>query len=161
MRIAEIAVVAQQAEARKKFIAAICHELEINGEQLMVGRLAVNDQLMLHLYGLAAPNASENSSAWDLLTRKLLGYVVLFSWQEQASFEQIKPCLEQITARAATVLIVAANVAEADLPALEALRGKNLLVNTQGKFTFYQEADTESIRKVLLTLIDLLLERAE
>ncbi len=161
MRIAEIAVVAPHAETRKKFIAAICNQLEVNSEQLVVGRLAVNDQLMLHLYGLATPNATATSSSWDLLARKLLGYVVLFTWQDEGSFEQIKPCVEQITARAATALIIAANVTEADLPLFETLRDKNLLVNAQGKLAFYQENDAESIKKVLLTLIDLLLEHAE
>lgn len=161
MRIAEIAVVAPHTETRKNFIAAICRELEVNSEQLMVGRLSVNDQLLLHLYGLAAPSETVSSSAWDLLARKLLGYIVLFHWQDEGSFQQIKPCLEQITARAATALIIAANVTQADLPALEALRDKNLLLNAHGKLAFYQENDAESIKKVLLTLIDLLLEHAE
>jgi hypothetical protein len=161
MRIAEIAVIAPEAEARKNFIAAICGRLEVTGEQLTVGRLAVNEQLVLHLYGLAAPAATITPSAWDLLSRKLLGYIVLFSWQDQASFEQIKPGLEQITAAGETALVVAANVAEAELPALQALRDKSILVNAQGKLTFYQEAEAASMKKVLLTLVDLLIERAE
>ncbi|MEK7729369.1 MAG: hypothetical protein AAB354_13225 [candidate division KSB1 bacterium] len=161
MRIAEIAILAPQAEARKKFITAICDQLEVTGEQLTVGRLPINEQLVLHLYGLAAPIAAQNPPSWDLLARKLLGYVVLFAWQDQTSFEQIKLGLEQITARAETALIVAANVAAADLPALQALRNKSIFVNQQGQLTFYQEDDPQSIKKVLLALVDLLLERAE
>jgi len=161
MRIAEIAVIAPQAEARKKFIAAICNQLDVAGEQLTVGRLAINDQLVLHLYGLAAPTEAATPSSWDLLARKLLGYIVLFSWQDQASFENIKSCLDQITARTETAVIVAANVAAAELPALQALRDKSIPVNAQGKFAFYQEADAASMKKVLLALVDLLLERAE
>ena len=129
--------------------------------ELLPKWLPINEQLVLHLYGLAAPIAAQNPPSWDLLARKLLGYVVLFAWQDQTSFEQIKLGLEQITARAETALIVAANVAAADLPALQALRNKSIFVNQQGQLTFYQEDDPQSIKKVLLALVDLLLERAE
>lgn len=160
MRIAEIAVLAPHAEQRKKFIAAICRHLEVESEQLTVGRLAINDQLVLHLYGLAlAPEGK--APAWDLLARKLLGYVTLFSWQESESFERIKFSIDQVTSRADAALVVAAQIAGAEPPALQALRDEGLLLNQQGKFTFYQEDDVESMKKVLLTLIDLLLERAE
>ena len=160
MRIAEIAVIAPQPEERKKFIAAVCSQLEVTGEHLTVGRLAINDQLVLHLYGLAVQPETQTLS-WDLLSRKLLGYIVLFSWQDKASFENIKASLDQIAARSEAVLVVAANVGAAELPAMQALSNKSLFVNYQGKFTFYQEDDPESVKKVLLTLIDLLVERAE
>lgn len=161
MRIAEIAVIAPRAEARKKFITTICGRLEVEGEQLTVGRLTINDQLVLHLYGLPAPEAAQTPPAWDLLSRKLLGYVVLFAWQDEASFEHIKLCVEQITARAETALIVAAQAEAEQAPALEALRDKSVLVDQQGRFLFYQENDAHSVKQVLLALVDLLLERAE
>ncbi|NUO80461.1 hypothetical protein HUU05_10325 [candidate division KSB1 bacterium] len=160
MRIAEIAVIAPQAEERKQFITAICSQLDVASEQLTVGRLAINDQLVLHLYGLATP-AENQSQSWDLLSRKLLGYVVLFSWHDKVSFENIKPCLEQVTTRPETALVVAANVGDTEPPALQALSNKSIFVNQQGKFTFYKQDEAESAKKVLLTLIDLLLERAE
>ncbi len=160
MRIAEIAVIAPRAEEGKKFIAAICSQLEVASEHLVVGRSIINDQLVLHLYGLAIPPESKNLS-WDLLDRKLLGYIVLFSWNDEASLESIKRSLDQITARPEAVLVVAANVSAAEPPALQALGDKSLFVNQQGKFIFYKEDEAGSAKQVLLTLIDLLIERAE
>lgn len=160
MRIAEIAVIAPQAEERKRFIAAVCDQIEVESERLTVGRLTINDQIVLHLYGLA-PTPEGKAPAWDLLARKLLGYVALFSWQESDSFEHIKAGIDQVTARADAVLVVAAKIADAEPTALEALGDEGLFVNQQGKFTFYQEDDVESMKKVLLVLIDLLIERAE
>lgn len=160
MRIAEIAVIAPQAEERKKFIATICSQIDVAGEHLAVGRMVINDQLVLHLYGLAIQPESSNLS-WELLDRKLLGYIVLFSWNDKTSLESIKLSLDQISERSEAALVVAANVGAAEPAALQALRDKSLFVNQQGKFTFYKEDEAGSAKQVLLTLIDLLIERAE
>ncbi len=160
MRIGEIAVLGAAADERKKFISAICAQLEMTTPHFSFGRLPINDQLMLHLYGLAVHTENQAPSL-DLLSRRMLGYIVLFPWRDEAAFAQIKPCIDYLSTRNEAALIVAAHAAHAQLPSAPALRKEAMTVDSDGKLAFFEEDNPASAKRVLSSLIDLLLERAE
>lgn len=159
MRIGEIAVLGTRTEERKKFIAAICMQLEMATPHFSFGRFAVNEQLMLHLYGLAV-HAENRAPSLDLISRRMLGYIVLFPWQDEAAFAQVKPCIDYLTNRHDAALIVAAHAAPSQFPSAPALQQEGISLDSGGKLAFFEEDNPASAKKVLLNLIDLLIERA-
>src|SRR5262245_30067501 len=160
MRIGEIAVLGTNANERRGFIASVCTQLEMTTPHFAFGRLPINEQLMLHFYGLAVQSEGQTSSL-DLLSRRMLGYIVLFPWQDEPAFSKIKPCIDYLTTRHEAALVVAAHTSQARvLPSL-VLMQEGMVVNNEGKLAFFEEDDPASARRVLLSLIDLLIERAE
>lgn len=160
MRIGEIAVLGTHADDRKKFIAAICTQLEMTTPHFAFGRLPINEQLMLHFYGLAVQPEDQTSSL-DLLSRRMLGYIVLLPWQDEPAFSQIRPCIDYLTTRHEAALVVAAHAPQAQLLPSPFVTQEGMAVNNDGKLTFFEEDNPASAKRVLLSLIDLLIERAE
>ncbi len=160
MRIGEIAVLGTHANERKKFIAAICSQLEMATPHFAFGRFPVNDQLTVHLYGLAV-HTEDQTPSLDLLSRRMLGYIVLFPWQDEAAFAQIKPSIDYLTTRHEAAIVVAAHALQSQLPPSPILVQDGMAVNNDGKLAFFEEDNPASAKRVLLSLMDLLLERAD
>jgi len=158
MRIGEIAILGSSNEEKRLFIQSVCQKLEITNDNITFGRFPINDQLMLHLYGVALPSDSQ-TMAWDLLAKKCLGYIVLFSWQDGASFERMQPVLDQLAAHYEATLIVAAHVANGKLPIPPELYENGIALTTAGKFMFCDVRQPASARKILLALIESVLEK--
>ncbi len=158
MRIAEIAVIGSGRNLRDTFIQAVCQKLELTNDNVTFGRLPINDQLVLHLYGLASqPNGQ--TPAWDLIAKKMLGYVVLFSWQDAESLERLKPIIDFLASRYETPLVVAAHLAGKPQPVPPALFDNGIALTASGKFTFCDVRNPSSARKTLATLIDSLIAK--
>jgi hypothetical protein len=155
MRIGEIAILSPGQEEKKLFIQSICQKLELVNENIAFGRLPINDQLVLHLYGVAL----HAEMAWDLLAKKCLGYIVLFPWQDAAAFERLKPALDLLAARYEATMVVAAHVANGKAPVPPALYESGIAVTAEGKFMFCDLRQPAGARKILLALIESLIEK--
>ncbi|MCG3121100.1 MAG: hypothetical protein ALAOOOJD_04054 [bacterium] len=158
MRIAEIAILGPNHEERRLFIQSACQKIELTNDNITFGRLPINDQLVVHLYGVGLQSEAE-ALAWDLLAKKCLGYIVLFSWQDEASFERLKPVLDQLAARYDATMVVAAHVANGKLSVPPALYEEGIAVAAEGKFMFCDVRQPASARKILLALIESLLDK--
>lgn len=78
MRIGEIVIIGPNANEKQRFLAALSDDLALTTPDFSFGRLTINNQLLLHLYGITLhPDAKPLS--WDLLGAKMLGCIVLFS----------------------------------------------------------------------------------
>jgi signal recognition particle receptor subunit beta len=158
MRIAEIAVIGAGRKERDAFIQAVCQRLELANDNVTFGRLPINDQLVLHLYGIATqPNGQ--ALAWDLIARKMLGYIVLFSWQDAEAFERLKPIVDYLSSRYDAPMVVTAHLAGIPLPVPPALCEEGIALTTEGKLTFCDIRNPASARKILALLIDSLLTK--
>jgi hypothetical protein len=155
MRIGEIAILGPSHEEKRFFIKAVCHKLELTNDNITFGRLPINDQLVLHLYGLTSPS----EVAWDLLARKCLGYIVLFPWQNAESFERLKPVLDQLATRYEATMVVAAYSPNGKPPVPPTLYEEGIAITAEGKFMFCDVRQPASARKILLALIDSLLDK--
>lgn len=153
MRIGEIAIVSPGLETNRQFIKAVCDEVVLETENLVLGRLQINNQLALHLYGLKLSQNQLNTS-WDLVSKKLLGYVVLFNWNQADSFSAIKPFVDALTARYSIPLIVAATLNNGQSAIPEQLINVEFNLAKQSQFTFCKLSEPASIKNVLVALIN-------
>lgn len=160
MRIGEIAVIGPDHEARNRFIAAVCRDVDLSKEQLAFGRLPIDEQLVLHLYGIPTEAGQDGRKiSWDLLARKMLGCVVLFSWDSPQSFEQVRPTLDELTSHYDFSLVVAANVSNGPKTVPPALIDEGVAITAEAKLAFCNVSQPASVRRVLLSLVDLLINR--
>jgi hypothetical protein len=159
MRIGEIAILGSSNEEKRLFIQSVCQKLELANDDIAFGRLPINEQLMLHLYGVALQPTDTQSVAWDLLARKMLGYIVLFRWQDAGSFERIKPVIDQLATSYEATMVVAAYVVNGRPPVPPMLYEDGIAVTAEGKFMFCDLRQPASARKILLALIETIIDK--
>ncbi|MFQ5639769.1 MAG: hypothetical protein ACE5IR_17425 [bacterium] len=158
MRIGEIAIVGPDLDSKKKFISAVCDEIVIETKSLIFGRLQINDQLLLHLYGAEIPE-KESNPAWELVSRKLLGYIILFNWNSSESYSSATSTIDSLTDKYNLPLVIAADIKNGQTPVPNELLNAQMSLTEQGQFTFCKLSDPESAKKVLIMLINSVLER--
>jgi hypothetical protein len=160
MRIGEIVVLGPNTNEKQRFLTSIADDIEMTSPEFSFGRLTINNQLLLHLYGVTLqPDAK--TFAWDLIGRKVLGCIILFSWQDLTSFELIKPVIDQISTRYNTAMVVAAHMNSENWPDAEMFRTGGIALTPEGKFTFCDVDDPESAKHVLLALVNLLIDKID
>ncbi len=158
MRIGEIAIVSPDREAKDRFIQTACQDIEMNGEEISFGRLQIDEQLTLHLYGITA-TADSGSYSWDLLFKKMLGYVMVFDWFAEDGLDRVTDLLDLLTARYEAPLVIAADVNDKALPVAEAFVNGGIPLGREASLVFCRGSDRKSVRRVLATLIDTVLAR--
>lgn len=157
MRIGEIAIVGPHAAEQTQFINAISKSVKKINEQLVYGEIEINNQLVVHLYGIAVQTAEE-VLAWDLLTPKLLGFVAMFKWGEPDSFRRLQAIVDKLIEKYDPFIIVAAH-STTPPPKLPASLQKGVPVDKKGTFIFCDVNDEQSVRAVLLALVDKILNQ--
>lgn len=160
MRIGEIIVLGPNANEKQRFLASIADDIALTSPDFSFGRLTINNQLLLHLYGITLQPEAKNLG-WDLVGKKMLGCIILFSWQDLASFERIKPVVDQISTRYNTAVVVAAHMNHEHWPDAEMFRNGGIALTPEGKFTFCDVDDPDSAKRVLLALINLLIDKVD
>ncbi|MFQ5822634.1 MAG: hypothetical protein ACE5JB_01100 [bacterium] len=153
MRIGEIAILGPAKKIKQDFIKAVCDEIVIQTDKLIFGRLLIDNQLVVHLYGLEI-SEKELSFAWDLVSKKLLGYVVLFNWNNSESLSSVKSIIDFMTSRYNIPLVIAANLEKDSEPIPEEFIDVDFHISEQSQFTFCRLSKPESVKKVLIILIN-------
>ncbi|MFQ5751279.1 MAG: hypothetical protein ACE5HI_04715 [bacterium] len=158
MRIGEIAIVGTGKECNQKFINAVCDEIVIQTDSLIFGRLQINDQLVIHLYGLELTEEDLNPS-WDLVSKKLLGYVILYNWNHPDSSAAVKSTIDSLSTRYNVPLVIAAVLQNGQSPVPKQLLDVDLDLTEHGQFTFCKLSDPESVKHVLIMLINSVIDK--
>lgn len=158
MRIGEIAIIGPEFENKQVFIKTVCNKIEIQNDALIFSRLPINSQLVVHLYGL---NLSENNlnMTLDLISKKLLGYIVLFNWNIPDSYSSVKSMVDFITTRYNIPMVIAANLVNEANPVPKELLNVGFSIADHGHFTFCRISEPKSTKRVLITLINTVIER--
>jgi hypothetical protein len=157
MRIGEIAIVSPELETNRRFIKAVCDEVVLETERLIFGRLQINNQLALHLYGLKLTGNQPNPS-WDLVSKKLLGYVVLFNWNQSDSFSAVKPFIDELSNRYQIPLVVTAALHTDQGTVPTHFHNVDFNLARQTQFTFCKLSEPSSMKSVLVSLVDQVIE---
>ncbi|NIR52978.1 hypothetical protein GWO43_30570 [candidate division KSB1 bacterium] len=157
MRIGEIAIVGPDLKTKKSFINAVCDDVIVETENLIFGRLQINDELVIHLYGVDLSEKELNPS-WDLVSRKLLGYIVLFNWSNPNSLADVTSTVDLLAARYDIPLVIAANLKNSQTSVPRELLNAEINLTRQGQFTFCKLSDPKSVKNVLITLINSVLD---
>jgi hypothetical protein len=152
MRIGEIAIIGPHAEEKRAFISSISNSVKNISEKLTFGEYQINKQLILHLYGISI--GEENVSiSWDLLAPKLLGYIAIFRWGNVESFRKIQAMTNQLMNHYNPYVVVVGHHDD-QFPKLPPAMQRGIPVEKSGVLTFCNVNDGESVKKVLLTLVD-------
>lgn len=157
MRIGEIAILGPDIKSNQLFVKAVCDEIVLQTESLIFGRLIINNQLAVHLYGLDL-SEKDFSFAWDLVSKKLLGYVVLFNWNSPDSLSSVKSIVDFLNSRYNVPLVVAANIKQGSSPIPEELLNIEFDMSEQNQFTFCRLSEPKSARNVLIILINSIID---
>jgi len=152
MRIGEIAIVGPGIIHKQEFIKAVCDEIVVENENLVFGRLQINEQLVLHLYGLEFTD-KEIRPSLDFVSKKLLGYVFLFNWGGQ-DYSEVVSTIDSLTSRYNLPLVIAANLQNGSTEIPSQILNVEFDLSSEGGFTFVRLSDLESVRNVLVMLIN-------
>ncbi|MCG8604751.1 hypothetical protein MJD09_07115 [bacterium] len=157
MRIGEIAVIGTGIDDKKRFIKSVCDEIVVETESLIFGRMTVNDELVVHLYGLDFWTQDTNLS-WDLVAKKLLGYVALFTWNNSESYSKLKSSIDVLSDLYRIPVVVAAVLQNGHPSISPDLLDVDFNLAEQEQFTFCDLSLPESIKHVLSTLVNSIIQ---
>lgn len=157
MRIGEIAVLGPNPTLKRKFIEAIADDVCIENDALLFGRLKIDRQLMLHFYGLNLTD-KHSTLAWDLLSRKFLGHILLFDWHDPTSRTTAQKLLDFVISRYTMPIVVAAHGRGFAARGSQRLSEAGVHIGEQTHFMFCEVSDRQSVRNVVLRLVDTALE---
>lgn len=158
MRIGEVVVLGTSTTLNEKFVSAVCENLEYQTPTLCYSQLEVNEQLTLHFYGVKAAVPVPNI-AWDLLSPKILGYLLLFDWNAPESLQPVQMLVDFFETHFDGPVILAGNIGTHAWPLPERLFRAGITLNARERLLFYRSGEVTSCKKVLVTLLDLLIDK--
>lgn len=157
MRIGELAVIGPHTEEKTAFIKSVTSSIEQVDEKITFGQYRINNQLMIHLYGIAL-TAEDDRIVWDLISSKLLGYIAIFKWGDADSFRKVQALVQYLNAKFNAFIVVAAHTRRT-APPLPAAFEFGVPIDKTGAFTFCDVYDEKSVRKVLVALIEKIIDQ--
>lgn len=158
LRIGEVAIISFNSYDKEEFIRSICQEIEIKSDTICFGRFEVNDQLALYLYGISFEN---KSISWDLISRKTLGFIVIFDWEDKKVLEATKSIIDYFSGNFNAPIIIVANIKDQKDPPIpdKFFQPDGIPLSSNSRFIFSQVNDSKSARSVLILLVNMLIER--
>ena len=157
-RTGEIVVVSSYDTENNNFIKAICAETYQTNQNIMYGRLEISESLCLLLYGIGFASNKSNF-AWELIARKILGYIVLFDWYEEKSFSETKEILDFLINKLNAPILVVGELKNDQTSFQQNVYNPSISLSNQVKFTMCHSSNVSSINKVLVSFLDTLIER--
>ena len=122
------------------------------------GRITIDDDLILYLFG--TPGQRRFDFMWEILSEGMLGFIVMVDSTRPETFREARSILETFRAYAPTPYVVAANKQDMeDAWSPEDLRIA-LKIRPNVKMLPCVATDKESVKKVLLELLYIILESA-
>ena len=159
MRIGEVTVISPSGNTKEIFIQSVCQKLEKVSDKICFGRLQIDNQLVLHLYGISV-DKNESSISWDLLSPKMLGYIFIFNWNDYKTLEEIKTVLDTFSTKFSAPIIVVANVEDkSNIPLPDNFNEPGgISIDRNARFTFCQISDPICSKKVVAAIVNILLQ---
>lgn len=159
-KVGEIVVVGPPGSAKQPFLDAFCSEVTIADQDILIGRFPINSDLIVYCYGISHDQQSP-PFAWDLIANKMIGYIVIFDWYNETSFNNTKNILDFTTHHFPSPFVIAADLGEKPIPIPEAACKPYILLSNNSRFMFYRSSKSASIKKVVVALLDILLEKID
>jgi hypothetical protein len=158
LRIGEVAIISYNPDENEAFIRSICKKIDIKDQRLSFGHFDVNDQLALYLYGISA---DQKSLSFDLISRKTLGFIIIFNWEDKKALEITKPIIDYFSRNYSAPIIIVANIKDKKDPPIpdRFFEFEGILLSPNSRFTFGQIDDPGSARNVMILLINMLIEK--
>ena len=160
MRIGEVAIISYKSHEKESFIRSICQKIDIKDETLSFGRFEINDQLALYLYGINF-DYRKNSISWDLVSRKTLGFIIIFDWEDKKAFEATKSLVDYFAENFNATIIIFSDIKHKKDPPIpdSFFQPDGIPLSSNSRFIFSQIDDPESARSVLMLFVNMLIEK--
>ncbi|UCE07307.1 MAG: hypothetical protein JSW07_04550 [bacterium] len=160
MRIVEVAIISSKFHEKENFIRSICKKIDIKNDRLCFGHFEVNDQLELYLYGISVDNKNK-SICWDLISRKTLGFIIIFDWEEKKILDATKPIIDYFSRNFNAPIIIVANIKDKKNPPVpdKFFQPDGIPLSPNSRFTFGQIDDPKSARNAMVLLVNMLIEK--
>lgn len=158
MRIGEVVVFGASNIGIENFVRAVCQNIHKRDNSFCIGNLPVNEQLSLFLYGVSLENDLQGIS-WDMFSSKVIGYIVLFDWEQDAEAEKIQEILNFFPEISDVPVILTGTVNGEGFPLPERLFEGGLPLTTNEKLFFCKLDDPKTCRKAMISLLDISLDR--
>lgn len=159
-KVGEIVIVGPPGSAKDSFLRSFCAEVTIADQDILIGRFPINNDLVVYCYGISHyPDAP--LFAWDLIAKKMLGYIVIFDWHKPNSFQDAKQIIAFTTTHYNTPFIIAADLQnnESDIP--ESATKPFILVSSNCRFMFFRSNKPATVKKVVVSLLDMLIDKID
>lgn len=160
LRIGEVAIISYNAKENEDFIKSICRKIDVKNENLSFGRFEVNDQLALHLYGITIEQGDESLS-WDLISKKTIGYIIIFNWDDRRIFEATKPTIDLFVNNFETSVLIIGNIKDKIDPPIpkKFFQPDGIPLSPNSRFTFCQVNNSEDAKKAMVLFVNMLIEK--
>jgi len=127
---------------------------------LSFGHFEVNDQLALYLYGISF-DYTKSSISWELISRKTLGFIIIFDWDDKKAFDATKPLVDYFSKNFNGPIIIVADIKNIKDPPIPGnfFLPDGIPLSSNSRFIFSQIDNPESARSVLILFINMLIEK--
>lgn len=156
-RVGELVLAGPSFSLQKKFLKHICQEVIVTGNDTVFGRTKITEELFLFFYGLGEKDEKNENFAWDLVGPKMLGYIILFNWYDEKSFENVKDQINFLSGQLDAHSIIAGDIAGRRFPLHKDVYDPGFSITPKCYFTFWDSFDKASTRNVIKILIDSLI----
>ncbi len=121
------------------------------------GRITISDDISLYLFG--TPGQKRFSFMWETLSKGMLGFIILVELKDSSSWAKSKEMLDYFREVSDVPYVVAVNTmgGKPDLSKLREVKEK-LGIGDDIPFISCNASDKESVKEVLLTLMEKVLE---
>jgi uncharacterized protein len=152
-KIGEIAIIGPHDSAQGPFIRSICPSITHSQQNILFGNLDCSNDLSLFMYGIKPQDDSFNFS-WELIANKLLGFVLLFDWYDEESFESSKKILDFFGSRVEAPILLAADVRERPYPVKQDLFQHGVSLELNRNLIFCSTNDSQSVKQTVISLLN-------
>ncbi|GBD94674.1 hypothetical protein BMS3Abin05_02285 [bacterium BMS3Abin05] len=159
MRIGEILIIGPKSVGKEALLQKLCTQIETHEKGFELGLLPLDNEILLHFYGIPWSHYAR-STAWDLIASKALGAIILFDWARPETVKTAEEIVEFFQMNATLPILVASKIEgdEASKIAIHAYSG-GLQLSRSCKFTFYHPEQTDSLRQLIVDLVNINLEQ--
>jgi hypothetical protein len=159
-RIGELIVAGPSLTLQKRFITHICNEVVITNNNTVFGRSKITDELQLFFYGIGEKE-QYLEFAWDLVTPKMLGFVLVFNWFDGNEFSSAQQLLDDLSSQIDCHGIVIGDISEMSLPIDPQIYEQGFTFSPKLWFTLWDSTLKSEAKNVLNILIDSLINHYE
>lgn len=152
-RIGEIAIISPPSAAQGAFIRAVCPKVSTFNQDVIFGHREFSPELALFVYGIKTELKSQDF-AWDLIAHKMIGFIILFDWYDEQSFEISKNILDSMIRRLEAPILLAADVRDRPFPVKRQIYQNGVSLEFRRSLTFCSSTDKKSVQNVFASLLN-------
>jgi uncharacterized protein len=152
-RISEVVVTGPSITLQKRLITHLCNEVILTSNNTVFGRSRITDELQLFFYGIGEKEQYQEF-AWDIVGRKMLGYIVVFNWYDSKSFQETQLLVDHLSRRINGHGIIVGDVADSYLAIDPRVYEHGFSLTSKLYFTLWDSSAKAGARNAVRILID-------